>query len=130
MGLNWEDNTELAMKLEETVIQFFHIVNERDLEKLGDLLDEEAEFYFPKTQPLLGKQRILRFFKFLYRRYPELVFQVRNRIVQGEAAAVHWSNQGVKKGGEHYENEGVTLLETKGQKIVFISDFFKNTEMF
>ena len=118
------------MNFEEAVTQFFHVINERNLEKLEDLLDEKAEFYFPKTQPLLGKEKILRFFKILFRRYPELVFQIKRRILQGEAAAVHWSNEGVKKGGEQYANEGITLLETKSQKIVFISDFFKDTEKF
>jgi hypothetical protein len=59
-----------------------------------------------------------------------LVFQIKKCIVQGQAAAVHWSNEGVKKGGEPYANEGITLLETKSQSIVFISDFFKDTEKF
>jgi ketosteroid isomerase-like protein len=131
MGLN-SCNTRLEeeMKLEETVTQFFNIINDRDLEKLEGLLDEKAEFYFPKTQPLLGKQKIVRFFKILYRRYPELVFEIKRKIIQGEAAAVHWSNKGVKKGGEQYDNEGITLLEAKSQKIVLISDFFKDTEKF
>lgn len=131
MGLNPHDfNQEEGMNFEEAVTQFFHVINERNLEKLEDLLDEKAEFYFPKTQPLLGKEKILRFFKILFRRYPELVFQIKRRILQGEAAAVHWSNEGVKKGGEQYANEGITLLQTKSQKIVFISDFFKDTEKF
>ena len=131
MGLNPHDfNQEEGMNFEEAVTQFFHVINERNLEKLEDLLDEKAEFYFPKTRPLLGKEKILRFFKILFRRYPELVFQIKRRILQGEAAAVHWSNEGVKKGGEQYANEGITLLETKSQKIVFISDFFKDTEKF
>ena len=123
-------NQEEEMKLDNTVTQFFDIINKRDLEILEDLLDDKAEFYFPKTQALIGKKRILRFFKILYRRYPELAFQIKRTIIQGEAAAVHWSNQGVKKGGEHYANEGMTLLEIKSQKIVFISDFFKDTEKF
>lgn len=128
--LTRDGGKEEEMKLDETVIHFFKIINERDLERFEDLLDEKAEFYFPKTQPLIGKEKILRFFKILYRRYPELVFKTQRKIVQGEAAAVHWSNQGVKKGGEPYENEGITLLVTKRNKIIYISDFFKDTEKF
>ena len=131
MGIKPHDcNQEEEMKSDDTVTQFFDIINKRDLEVLEDLLDDKAEFYFPKTQPLIGKKRILRFFKILYRRYPELAFQIKRTIVQGKAAAVHWSNQGVKKGGELYANEGMTLLEMKNQKIIFISDFFKDTEKF
>jgi hypothetical protein len=31
---------------------------------------------------------------------------------------------------EPYENEGVTILEMKGHRVSFISDFFKDTEKF
>ena len=86
--------------------------------------------YFPKTQPLLGKQRISRFFKVLFRQYPELSFEVLRTIAQGSKAAVHWKNRGISRRQEPYENEGVTILEMEGNKIRFITDFFKDTEKF
>ena len=110
---------------------FFDALNRRDLEHMGTLLTEGAEFYFPKTQPLTGKERILRFFKILFHRYSELLFQVERTIVEGQRAAVHWTNRGVSRKGESYDNEGVTLFEEGDDgRIVFISDFFKNTEIF
>jgi len=115
---------------EHTVIKFFDLVNNRDLEQLGDLLTEGAEFYFPKTQPLHGKERILRFFNILFRQYPKLSFHIQRVIVQGQKAAVHWTNRGVNRRNEPYDNEGVTILELVGEKISFISDFFKDTEKF
>ena len=51
-------------------------------------------------------------------------------IQQDERAAVHWTNQGMNRRREPYENEGVTILEMKNGKISYISDFFKNTEKF
>jgi ketosteroid isomerase-like protein len=47
------------MSPEDHFKRFFEIVNRRDLEALGDGLAEEAEFYFPKTQPLRGRNQII-----------------------------------------------------------------------
>jgi ketosteroid isomerase-like protein len=113
-----------------SIVHFFDVFNDRDLDKLGNLLTENAQFYFPKTQPLLGKKQIIRFFNILFRQYPELEFKIQRKIIQEEMAAVHWTNRGASKRGEPYENEGVTLFEMEGDKIRFISDFFKDTGKF
>ena len=116
------------MSNEYAVIQFFDFVNARDLKKMGDLLHSKAEFYFPKTQPLIGKDRIMRFFNILFRQYPEMFFKIHRVIQQEQHAAVHWTNRGINRRNERYVNEGVTILERKGNQIIFISDFFKDTE--
>ena len=118
------------MAEELSINQFFECVNRRDLNMLEELLSEDARFFFPKTKPLVGREQIIRFFRILFRQYPELVFQVQRRIVQGNTAAVHWVNQGVNKRGQPYNNEGVTLLEMESGTIIFISDFFKDTGKF
>ena len=116
------------MSDESLILKFFEVFNNRDLEKMGRLLTSNAELYFPKTQPLLGKGRILKFLKIFFRLYPELSFRVEKVIRQGDHAAVHWTNRGLNRSREPYENEGVTILEMENEKIKFISDFFKNTE--
>jgi len=118
------------MSREAFIGRFFQLINGRDLDRFEEILEEDAAFYFPKTQPLLGRDRIRRFFQILFRQYPELRFQVLKTITQDAWAAVHWKNQGKNRRGEPYENEGVTLLEMEGERIRFISDFFKNTEKF
>lgn len=115
---------------EYTLVQFFDFINNRDLVQMENLLTETAEFYFPKTQPLLGRRQILRFFKILFRQYPELSFQIEKIIIQQNRAAVHWTNHGFNRRKEPYENEGVTILEEEGGRISFMSDFFKDTEKF
>ena len=112
------------------IVRFFDCMSQRKDGQLENLLSDSAEFYFPKTQPLLGKDRILKFFKFLWRQYPELTFQIQRVILQGKTAAVHWTNRGMNRKGTPYENEGVTFLEIRGDKIVYISDFFKDTSLF
>jgi ketosteroid isomerase-like protein len=112
------------------IVRFFDCMSQRKQSQLENLLSDSAEFYFPKTQPLLGKDRILKFFKFLWRQYPELTFEIQRVVLQGQTAAVHWTNRGMSRKGDPYENEGVTLLEIKDDKIVYISDFFKDTGLF
>ena len=116
------------MTTSDPFLKFFQILNERDLEAANVLLDPRAEFFFPKTKPIIGKERILKFLKIFFRGYPELVFTVIRVIHMGDQAAVHWADRGFNRQKEPYENEGVTLLELKEGKIVVISDFFKNTE--
>ena len=118
------------MNIEQTIVKFFEVFNSRDLNLMGDLLLSDAEFYFPKTQPLIGKNRILRFLSILFRQYPELVFEVQRVICQENRAAVHWTNRGRTRRKQPYHNEGVTILEMQADKIKFISDFFKDTEKF
>ncbi len=115
---------------DRTFLKFFQVLNERDLDKADNLLDSRTEFFFPKTQPIIGKDRILKFLKIFFRQYPELVFTVLRVIHHGDQAAVHWTNRGINRRKEPYENEGVTIMEIKEGKISYISDFFKNTEKF
>jgi ketosteroid isomerase-like protein len=114
----------------ETIHKFFTAVNARSVDEMSGLLRSDAAFYFPKTDPLLGKDRILRFFKILFRQFPELVFDVNDIIVEADRAAVHWTNRGTNRKKEPYANEGVTLLEWKEDGFSFLSDFFKDTKKF
>ena len=115
----------------KTLERFFDFLNERKMDEMSELLAEGAELFFPKTRPLNGRERILKFFKILFRQYPQLSFEVQSTIIEGERAAVHWKNEGISRKGEPYENEGVTLFGVESDKrIGFISDFFKDTEKF
>ena len=118
------------MPTEQTVKIFFEVFNARDTDRMAELLHEDAELYFPKTQPLIGKDRILKFLNILFRQYPELNFEVQRIICEDSRAAVHWMNKGRSRKNEPYQNEGATILEMVDDKITFISDFFKDTEKF
>jgi ketosteroid isomerase-like protein len=116
------------MSEDQTFLKFFQVLNEQDLVEANNLLAPQAELFFPKTQPMVGKDRILKFLKIFFRQYPELIFTAKRVIRQGDQAAVHWTNRGISRRKEPYENEGVTILEMEKGKIVYISDFFKDTE--
>jgi len=118
------------MESQNIATLFFDLLNQRDMTAFENLLADDAELYFPKTKPLLGKERVIRFFKILFKRFPKLEFKVEGNIVEGPRAVVHWTNQGVRKDQEPYDNEGVTWLEMEENKVTLISDFFKDTGKF
>jgi ketosteroid isomerase-like protein len=118
------------MDFEEIIKAFFAAANRRDLKAMDDLFSEEIEFYFPRTQPLIGKERVLRFFTILFRQYPQLTFHVHMTITEANKGAVHWTNKGANRRGDAYKNEGVTILRLKNNRICFLSDFFKDTGKF
>jgi ketosteroid isomerase-like protein len=97
---------------------------------MADLLAEDARLFFPKTQPLVGREKVLKFFQILFRQYPELAFTVELTIAQQGKVAAHWRNKEVTRKNEPYENEGVTLFFFEDGLVTLMSDFFKDTGKF
>ena len=118
------------ISISQTVVLFYELINRRDVGQMRNFLKDEAQFLFPKTQPLSGKEKILRFFQVLFLQYPQLTFEVQGIVAEEDRAAVHWVNHGVDRKKQPYENEGVTLFEFQDGQIVFMSDFFKDTGKF
>ena len=105
----------------------FDTFNNRDISELERYLAEDAVFDFPGTEVIRGPKRILLFFKILFRKYPRLKFQILDILVDGDRACAVWSNDGEDSKGNPYNNRGVTIVRVKDGKIVFISDYFKDT---
>jgi len=116
--------------LSSKAAQFFESLSAQNPGQMANFLKEDARFFFPKTQPLIGKERILKFFKILFRQYPELSFTVEQIIAQQDKVAVHWRNRGINRKNEPYENEGVTLFFFEDGLVSLMSDFFKDTGKF
>ncbi|MBN2526206.1 MAG: nuclear transport factor 2 family protein [Deltaproteobacteria bacterium] len=114
----------------ECLALLFDAMNQKSLDALGDILADDAVFHFPKTAPLKGKKRIVTFMKLLFRKYPNLTFQVGRITGDPVCAAAEWTNSGDTKTGDHYENAGVTFLEMNNGKIIYLSDTFKDTDRF
>ena len=112
------------------VSEFFQFFSSQNLEQMGRFLTDDARLLFPKTQPLIGKDRILKFFQILFRQYPHLTFTVEDIIAQQDKVAVHWTNKGATRKNEPYENEGVTLFFFENGRVYLMSDFFKDTGKF
>lgn len=105
----------------------FSAMNTRDLSELDQCLSENATFDFPGAGLIKGRNRILAFLKVLFRKYPQLFFTVEDVMVDGDRANVLWTNKGENMRGDPYKNRGVTFVKLTEGKIVFISDYFKDT---
>ena len=118
-------STELSIK--DLTQAIFDAFNNRDLSDLEQYLADDATFDFPGTELLQGPQRILLFFKILFRKYPRLKFNVEDIIVEENRACALWTNEGEDNQGNPYHNRGVTFVRVKEGKIISISDYFKDT---
>jgi ketosteroid isomerase-like protein len=105
----------------------FNTMNTRNLDRLHEILDPEAVFYFPGTKPLNGPSKIEGFLKILFRSYPRLEFTTGRVIAEANRAAVEWTNEGEDRKGTPYTNAGVTVVELRNGRIVYMSDTFKDT---
>ena len=90
-------------------------------------LAEDAVLDFPGAGRIEGRRRIVAFVRVLFRKFPRLEFTIHDVIVEKERSCVVWTNRGERANGNAYSNSGITLAETSDGKIVFISDYFKDT---
>lgn len=114
----------------DAVAAVFAAMNERDVGLLLERLAPDAVFHFPGTAPIEGPDRIARFIKILFHRYPRLEFKTGRVIADARSAAVEWTNAGEDRNGEPYANAGVTVIELVGERIAYLSDTFKDTAVF
>lgn len=105
----------------------FDAMNTRNLDPFLDILDPDAVFYFPGTKPLTGPRKIETFLKILFHRYPRLDFTIGRLVTEANTAAVEWTNEGEDRKGMPYANAGVTVVELRNGRIIYMSDTFKDT---
>lgn len=111
----------------ELVQMLFTALNSRDLAPLDCCLAEDAAFDFPGPGLISGRKKIILFFKILFRKFSRLTFSVSKIVAEEDCACAVWTNEGADRTGTPYNNRGITLLELKAGKIVFLSDYFKDT---
>jgi uncharacterized protein (TIGR02246 family) len=117
----------MGTPLKQTATNFFDAMNTRDASSVASMLAEDAVFHFPGTAPMVGVERIQKFLKVLFFKFPRLEFSVGRVVADESAAAVEWTNRGERRDGAPYANAGVTVLALEGDRIVYLSDTFKDT---
>ncbi len=105
----------------------FNAMNTRDFSEFENFVSEDVVFDFPGAGRIEGYKRVIIFLKALLRKYPKLTFTVSEIITDNQKACAVWTNEGEDIEGNHYSNSGITLLYFKGEKLTFISDYFKDT---
>jgi len=108
-------------------LSVFNAMNSRDFSELEKNISENVAFDFPGAGRIQGARRVILFLKALLRKYPKLIFTVSEVLIDNEKACAVWTNAGENIEGKPYSNSGITLLHFGGEKIVLISDYFKNT---
>jgi len=105
----------------------FAALNSRDLSALDRHLAEDASFDFPGPGLICGRKKILLFLKILFGKFSRLTFSVNRIIAEQDCACAIWTNEGEDKTGKSYSNRGITFLQFNKGKIIFLSDYFKDT---
>jgi ketosteroid isomerase-like protein len=105
----------------------FNAMNTRDFSEFENFVSEDVVFDFPGAGRIEGYKRVIIFLKALLRKYPELKFTVSEIITDNQRACAVWTNEGEDTDGNPYSNGGITLLYFRGNKLTFISDYFKDT---
>ncbi len=114
-------------ELKGLIKNFFEKINNREFDSLEKYLASSVVFYFPGTKPVQGPDKVIQLLRIIFRRYPDLLFDVKDIITEGDRIAVVWTNHGRDTKGNLYQNEGVTIIEIEKGLIIYLSDYFKDT---
>ena len=116
------------MNVHEGLIRMlFEAMNSREFSAFEKVITEEVAFDFPGVERTEGARRTLLLLRTLLRKFPQLTFTITDIILQSDRACAVWTNEGEDSVGNPYHNSGITLFRFKGDKISFISDYFKDT---
>jgi ketosteroid isomerase-like protein len=116
-----------TLQLSRAPAAIFAAMNTKNMTVLEPYLSDDVRFDFPGTGELVGKKRVMIFLKALLRKFPDLVFQVRDAISEQDRTCIVWTNTALLETSRPYRNSGVTLVRCCNGRITFISDYFKDT---
>ncbi|NOY38640.1 MAG: nuclear transport factor 2 family protein [Chlorobi bacterium] len=105
----------------------FRAMNRRDFAEVIDFVHEDIILDFPGATRMEGKKKVLLGLRILLRKYPELQFTITEIISENDKVCVVWTNKGRDLKGKPYANSGLSLFHTRDGRIIFISDYFKDT---
>lgn len=105
----------------------FEAMNSREFSAFEKVISEDVAFDFPGAGRAEGGRRTLLLLKTLLRKFPELTFSITEIVAQSDRACAVWTNEGKDSRGNPYSNSGITLFHFRDGKIIFISDYFKDT---
>ncbi|MBN2892916.1 MAG: nuclear transport factor 2 family protein [Bacteroidales bacterium] len=115
------------MEKKEIAKLVFEAMNKRDLSLIENHLSDNVNFDFPGVERISGKRKVLVFMKMLLRKYSELQFAVNDAFREENKVCLVWTNIGQLTNGNLYNNSGVTVFNFEAEKIIFLSDYFKDT---
>ncbi len=111
----------------DLAVGVFSAINKRDFTEFESYIADDLTFDFPGVDQIKGAKRVILFFNVLFRKYKVLQFHVSDVVSDDKKACVKWENRGEEKEGALYSNSGLTWFYFENGKIIFMSDYFKDT---
>lgn len=107
--------------------QLFEAINAKEWDKVFDAFDEGGALIFPGSSPLSGlhqgHEAIKRYFRRMNIAVPDLRFEILHVAESENIVMLEWRNRGKTRKGIPYENNGVTVLEFRGDAIWLLRDY-------
>ena len=117
----------ILMEKQKLITALYKAMNTRDFSIIENQVTEDVAFDFPGAGRIEGAKRMFIFLRALLRKYKSLLFTVNEVLIDNNTACAVWTNKGEHIEGYDYANSGVTLFHFSGDKISFLSDYFKDT---
>ena len=123
-----------AMIAKQKISSAFNALNNRDFESFLAGWRDDCTFIFPGNLPISGKMEgkpaIEKWFKNLLDQFPKLTFTIKNLCVDNifdfvgsNTVAAHWDINYTNKDGKENQYSGVTIINIKFGKAVFVKDY-------
>ena len=115
----------MAHKIAEQFIDALHnLESSGDVEQIASLFTENAEVGNVVTNHNSHKLSAGEFWKNYRDTFGEVKSEFRNKIISEDAAALEWTTSGTNAEGGEINYEGVSVLETDGEKITRFFAYF------
>lgn len=113
----------------ETAEKFIEALNklesERDLETIVSLFAENCKVgNVVASEDFKGAEGAREFWQNYRQTFGEVKSEFHNRIISDGAAALEWTTTGTSSDGAEIEYDGVSILETEGDKITRFYAYF------
>lgn len=116
----------------ELIGKFMVDLESRDVERLRQWFIDESVLWMPPFGRIEGARRILAAFRVIFRGYTDLHWNVTNIMDAGGKRFVYETDSwGILGKSTPYKNHILTIVDFDDQgRIVFLSDYFKDTSIF
>lgn len=116
----------------------FEALNQRNFPAFSAAWSDDCVFIYPGdievSGKFEGKVAIEKWFKNFLEQFPKIKFTVKNICVDNvldlvgtNVVAAHWDLDLTNRGGKEFQNSGVTVIEIKFGKALYVIDFLFNT---
>ena len=102
----------------------YKLEQERDLETIASLFTEDCDIANVITENNDKKTDAREFWQSYRDNFGEVKSTFRNQIITENAAALEWNTVGESNEGHEFEYDGVSVLETDGDKITRFHAYF------